>query len=152
MSKKYSFVFHGTKEMFEDKINQYFTENKENANTNNYMIDSRFGDYAFGIKRGGHSGGYWYEPKITEQNGNLIISGRIEYLTPYNDTKIKRFFGKIEDGCLMVFLFPLFLLVKVYQLIKKLVYKMRHKPLPKEETEEDRLFYLMENILGCTRM
>ena len=155
MSKKYCFVFHGTKEMFAEKINRFFndTNNNESLCDNDYSMDIRQSDYAFCIKRGGHSGSYWFDPNITEKNGNLVISGQIEYLSyPYDKSKVKKFYDKIEEFSLYVFLAPLILVVKAYQLIKRLVFRIRNKPIPKEETEEDRLFFLMEVFLECTRL
>lgn len=153
MSKKYCFSFPGAKELFAEKINHYLMNDKEAFRFQDYLIDISENNFCFGIARGGHSGGYWFVPQVTEQNGNLMISGRIEYSAyRYDETRTEKLLNKIDEFFLYVILSPLILIRKAYQLIKKLIYKIRHKPFSREETEEDRLFYLIETILGCTRI
>lgn len=139
--------------MFEERIKRYLIDDKESFRFQDYIIDVSGNGYRFGLVRGGHSGGYWFEPQVTEQDGNLVISGRIEYLTyPYDGLKEKKLPDKIEGFFLYVLLSPLILIVKAYRLMRGLIDKMRRRPIQREETAEDRLFYLMKMILGCARM
>ncbi len=45
---------------------------------------------------------------------------------------------------------PLVLLVWIYVSLERLVRKIINRPKPKEKTDEERLFDLMENYFGCT--
>ncbi len=50
----------------------------------------------------------------------------------------------------MVILLPLILILKLCLLIGTLIKKLRKQPIVKEETTEDRLYYLMESLLNCS--
>lgn len=152
MSSKFCFTFSGSREMFLERINRYLTSSKESLRFHDYIIEVSENSYRFGLKHGGHSGGYWYEPMISEENGNLIICGRIEYLSYfYDNTRIKRLLKKIDEWVFIILLFPIILIVKTCQLIGRFAHR-KEKPVLETETEVDRLYYLMEDILGCTRM
>ena len=154
MSKNYCFEFHGTREQFSETLYQYPTNDRKFFYFNDYIVEITGDRYSFGVQRGGHSGGYWFIPTITEIGDKLLFSGTIEYIdswTTTKDSKFRKIVDKIELGCLTVLLLPLILIVKLYQAIAKLIKKIRKQPIVKEETPEDRLYYLMETLLNCTR-
>lgn len=70
MSKEYTFEFIGKKEEFFNILNSY-PSNTSYSDDKFYYFDDFIvkvtGDEIhFGVARGGHSGGYWYVPSITE--------------------------------------------------------------------------------------
>lgn len=152
MSKNYCFEFLGTREQFLEPLYQYPNNDRKFFYFNDYIVEISGDMICFGVARGGHLGGYWFKPTITEIGNRLQFSGKIEYIGSYTkDSKFHKTVDKIEEGCLFVILLPLLLLVKLYLSIKNLIQKIRKKPIIKEETTEDRLFYLMETLLNCTR-
>ena len=149
--KEYCFEFPGTREMFLEKLQPYPSNTREFA-FYDYLIDISESDYRFGVARGGHSGGYWFEPTVTELDGKLIFSGKIRYIDGYSGENAPLYEDdKTTEFILFVLCFPLLVLVKAYVLIEMLYKKLRHQPIEVEESEEDKLYNLMENLLGCTR-
>ena len=84
MSKSYSFEFSGTKEMFLNQLNKYNNNNQRFFYFDDYIIELSDDDIRFGVARGGHSGGYWFVPTITELDGKTIFCGTIEYSDAYS--------------------------------------------------------------------
>lgn len=70
MEKEYTFEFYGTKQQLLNKISSNILDNNfSNPKTiyiGEYMIYVTSDKIEFGIKRVGHSGGYWYIPTIEE--------------------------------------------------------------------------------------
>ena len=153
MSKTYRFVFAGTREMFLEKVEQYYNNDQNFLSAHDYILDVSHENYRFGIGRGGHSGGYWYEPTIIEDNNQITFSGKIRYIDfSSKDKGIKKVFNIIGDVLLWILLFPLFIVFYAYKLIRFLIRKINHRPIPRDDSSEDNLFFLMENIFGCTRI
>ena len=152
MSKSYSFEFSGTKEMFLNQLNKYPNNNQKFFYFDNYIVELSNGDIRFGVARGGHSGGYWFVPTITELDGKTTFCGTIEYNDPYTSEKgIKKIVNKIEEVLLWIILIPIIIIVKVYLFFSWVVRKLFKITKPREESLEDRLYNLMENHLGCKR-
>ena len=152
MSKSYSFEFSGTKEMFLNQLNKYPNNDEKFFYFNDYIVELSNDDIRFGVSRGGHSGGYWFVPTITEIDGKTTFCGTIEYVDPYTSEKgIKKIVNKIEEVLLWIFLIPIIVVVKVYLFFSWLIRKIFKRSKPKEESLEDKLYNLMENHLGCKR-
>ena len=154
MSKKYTFEFPGTREDFLNSLKR-FAHNASYADGTFYYFDDYIvklvGDEIhFGIARGGHSGGYWFVPTITEFGDKMEFQGEIQYIGPDDNCgPFKKAIDKIGDFLLYILLLPIVLIVRVYLFIEWLVRKIINHPKPKEKTDEERLFDLMENYLGC---
>ena len=152
MSKSYSFDFLGTKEMFLNQLNKYPNNNQKFFYFDDYIVEISDNEVRFGVARGGHSGGYWFVPTITEHNGKTTFCGTIEYVDPYTNEKgIKKIVNKIEEVLLWIILIPIIVVVKVYLFFSWLIRKIFKRSKPKEESLEDKLYNLMENHLGCKR-
>ena len=152
MSKSYSFEFLGTKEMFLNQLNKYPNNDEKFFYFNDYIVELSNGDIRFGVARGGHSGGYWFVPTITEIDGKTTFCGTIEYNDPYTSEKgIKKIVNKIEEVLLWIILIPIIIIMKVYLFFSWVVRKLFKRTKPREESLEDRLYNLMENHLGCKR-
>ena len=152
MSKSYSFEFSGTKEMFLNQLNKYRNNDQRFFYFDDYIVELSNGDIRFGVARGGHSGGYWFVPIITEIDGKTTFCGSIEYIDPYTNEKgIKKIVNKIEEILLWIILIPIIIIVKVCLFFSWVVRKILKRTKPKEESLEDKLYNLMENHLNCTR-
>lgn len=154
MDKEYAFDFPGTKEDFINDLDPlrdppdsgsrwyYFDE---------YIVEVSGEEIRFGIARGGHSGGYWFVPAITELGDRTEFRGKIRYIGPAKTgSTAKKVLERIELFLLAVLILPFALMVRFYLLLERLVRKLCNRPKPKEMTEEEKLFDLMENYLGCT--
>ena len=133
MQKNYIFIFPGTKEEFTAVLNKY--RESEGFRKDGFLIETNGDEFRFGIERGGHTGGFWYIPTITEIDGKTVFSGKIGYS------------GKTTVG--EILFTPIALIIKLYFHILVLTEKRLGHPPQKEETTEDRLFTLMEDRLGC---
>ena len=152
MSKSYSFEFLGTKEMFMNQLNKYRNNDQRFFYFDDYIVELSNGDIRFGVARGGHSGGYWFVPTITEIDGKTTFCGSIGYIDPYTNEKgIKKIVNKIEEVLLWIILIPIIIIVKVCLFFSWVVRKILKRTKPKEESLEDKLYNLMENHLNCTR-
>ena len=152
MSKSYSFEFSGTKEMFLNQLNKYPNNDEKFFYFNDYIVELSNDDIRFGVARGGHYGGYWFVPTITELDGKTTFCGTIEHNDPYTSEKgIKKIVNKIEEVLLWIILIPIIIIVKVYLFFSWVVRKLFKRTKPREESLEDRLYNLMENHLGCKR-
>ena len=152
MSKSYSFDFLGTKEMFLNQLNKYPNNNQKFFYFDDYIVEISDNEVRFGVARGGHSGGYWFVPTITEFDGKTTFCGTIKYVDPYTNEKgIKKIINKIEEVLSWIFLIPIIAVIKVYLFFSWLIRKIFKRSKPKEESLEDKLYNLMENHLGCKR-
>ena len=152
MSKSYSFDFLGTKENFLSQLNKYPNNNQKFFYFDDYIVEISDNEVRFGVARGGHSGGYWFVPTITEHGGKTAFCGTIEYNDPYTSEKgIKKIVNKIEKILLWIILIPIIIIVKVCLFFSWVVRKILKRTKSKEESLEDRLYNLMENHLGCKR-
>lgn len=153
MSKSYLFEYPGTKEMFLSQLIKYPNNDKKFFCFDDYIVELSENEIRFGVARGGHSGGYWFIPTITELDGKTTFCGTIQYIDPYTSDKgIKKIINKLEEILLFIFLFPVFLIFKIYSFFSWVIRKILKKPDPKQESEEDKLYNLMENHLNCTRI
>ena len=152
MSKSYSFDFLGTKENFLSQLNKYPNNNQKFFYFDDYIVEISDNEVRFGVARGGHSGGYWFVPTITEHGGKTAFCGTIEYNDPYTSEKgIKKIVNKIEEILLWIILIPIIIIVTACLFFSWVVRKILKRTKPKEESLEDKLYNLMENHLNCTR-
>jgi hypothetical protein len=148
MAKKYVFRFKGTKEMFLNRFqwSNDISDDKERCKYINEYIIKLIGDKIhFGVDRGGHSGGYWYVPEITEFDDYIELRGKIKYESDETNALI-RFCDKLAEVILYILFLPIIGIIELYTLIRKLC----NKPVPKAQSTEDKLFDLMINHLNCT--
>ena len=152
MSKEYRFEFCGTKEDLISKINTvfacshalHFYCNKD------YIIEIVDGEIHFGVERGGHSGGYWYVPTVSEYDGKTELCGKIRYIGPEDDrSRIWKALDRIGVALWFIFLLPVFLVFWLYAVMESAIRKICK--LPKRKTTEDKLLDLMETHLGCVQ-
>ena len=164
MDKEYRFCYNGTKEMFinhcrygspDKKISDY---PKGNFQIKNYIISTIDNKLKFGIERSGHSGGNWYIPEIVEYDDRIELVGNIQYIGPKDNQDVRY---KLEDkaiDCLLYILVAPFVLifsciVKLVDCFKWLIGKISKKTKQiKPKTTEDKLYDLMINHLGCTKI
>lgn len=138
--------------MFLNQLNKYPHNGQNFFFFDDYIVELSGNEVHFGVARGGHSGGYWFVPTITELDGKTTFCGTIEYIGPFASEKgIRKFVSKIEGILLWIILIPVIIIVKVCLFFSWFVRKIRKKTKPKEESLEDRLYNLMENYLNCTR-
>ena len=134
------------------QLNKYPNNNQKFFYFDDYIVEISDNEVRFGVARGGHSGGYWFVPTITEFDGKTTFCGTIEYVDPYTNEKgIKKIVNKIEEVLLWIILIPIIVVVKVYLFFSWLIRKIFKRSKHKEESLEDKLYNLMENHLGCKR-
>ena len=155
MPKKYAFEFPGTKQDFFDTLNR-LSRNASYSNGSffhfdDFIIELVDDEIRFGVARGGHSGGYWFVPTITEQEDTIEFRGSIQYIGPYseNQSAFKKTIDGIGEFLLLILFLPIVLIIRGYMLIEWLARKIFNRPKPKAKTNEERLFDLMENYFGC---
>ena len=156
MAKEYVFEFKGEKEDFLKVLNSYPNNTAYCGDNfyyfNDYIVKITGGEIHFGVERGGHSGGYWYIPSITECDGRTIYCGVVKYIGPDdNRGKIKIAIDRIGDFLLFIFILPFVLVARLYVLFERILRIIFQRPKTKEKTTEEKLFDLMENHLGCFR-
>ena len=138
--------------MFLNQLNKYPNNNQKVFYFDDYIVEISDNEVRFGVARGGHSGGYWFVPTITEFDGKTTFCGTIKYVDPYTNEKgIKKIINKIEEVLSWIFLIPIIAVIKVYLFFSWLTRKIFKRSKPKEESLEDKLYNLMENYLGCKR-
>lgn len=151
MAKNYYFRFPGTEEDFLRLLCKYPNNHNSFYYFDDYIVRIENSEYKFGVSRGGHSGGYWYLPEISEKDGLLCFAGKIQYISPSSPEKgIKKVMNSIEEILLWIILLPLLLIIKCCFLIASLIKKW--KGAPKEVTTEDKLIDLMVNHLHCSEV
>ena len=159
MAKEYTFTYRGTKEDFFALL--AVALNKPSVSLNgvyyvdggNYIIEMRENGICFGVERGGHSGGYWYVPTITEGDGCIHFKGEIKYIGPSGkpNSKLKDAMEWIGAVLLGLLFLPVFLLFSICNLFVWFWKKISGVKTPKRKTTEQKLFDLMENHLHCVR-
>ena len=154
MSKEYMFEFAGTKEDFINILDRFSHNSSYSSGTFYYFDDfivTLIGDEIhFGVARGGHSGGYWFVPTITDFGNKMEFRGEIRYIGPNdNYSPFKKAINSIGDFLLLILILPIVLIIRGYMFIEWLVRKIFKRPKPRQKTNEERLFDLMENYLGC---
>lgn len=138
--------------MFLTVLNRFPDNNNGVYYFDDYIIKISENEICFGVARGGHSGGYWFVPTVTESDGKTIFYGQIQYIDSYSNEKgIRKIVNRIGNFLLFIFLLPIILIFRVYQFFSWIVRKIRKKPKPKIESTEDRLYRLMEIHLNCIR-
>jgi hypothetical protein len=138
--------------VFLNQLNKYPSNDQKFFYFDDYIVELSNGDIRFGVARGGHSGGYWFVPTITEIDGKTTFRGTIEHNAPYTSEKgIKKIVNKIEEILLCIILIPIIIIVTVCLFFSWVVRKILKRTKPKEESLEDKLYNLMENHLNCTR-
>ena len=155
MSKEYIFEFAGTKEDFINILNRFNHNTSYSSGTfyyfDDYIVKLIGDEIHFGVARGGHSGGYWFVPTITDLGEKMEFRGEIQYIGPGSEKRgvLKKAVDRIEEFLLLILLLPILLIVRGYIFLEWLVRKLCNRPKPKEKTNEERLFDLMENYFGC---
>lgn len=153
--KEYAFEFPGTRDEFLKGLDLFPGRLEYSGNAlylGEYIVEIDGDQIRFGVARGGHSGGYWFIPEITECDGRTELRGTIEYIGPgTHRSPMGRLWDRVEMCLLTVFFSPVILIVKLYTLIDRAVRRLTNRPKPKEKTEEDGLYDLMENHFGCIR-
>lgn len=155
MSQEYVFVFPGTKEDFMNSLNRFGHNASYSSGTfyyfDDYIVKLVGDEIHFGVARGGHSGGYWFVPTITDLGEKMEFRGEIQYIGP--SSKNRSASEKVIDGIrvflLLVLILPIALVIGIYMFMEWLIRKIFNRPKPKEKTNEERLFDLMENYFGC---
>ena len=151
MAKKYVFRFEGTKKMFLDQFNWsngYFDDKARYKYIDDYILKLINDEIHFGVERGGHSGGYWYVPTIIEFDDHIEFEGKIKYVSSNDDNIFIRICNKFWEGILFIILLPIIGVYKLYEFVRILL----KKPIDKGQSTEDKLFDLMINHLGCTKV
>lgn len=82
MSKEYMFEFAGTKEDFMNSLNRFSHDTSYSSGTfcyfDNYIVKLIGDEIHFGVARGGHSGGYWFVPTITDFGNKMEFRGEYD--------------------------------------------------------------------------
>ena len=155
MTKEHVFEFNGTKEEFLSGFNRFGHHAAYSDETIYYFEDymvKRIGDEIhFGVARGGHSGGYWYIPTITELDGKMEFRGTIQYIGPGSERQggVQKLIDGIELVLGAIVVLPIAALVLAYRFFDGLIRKLWGRPKPKEKSNEERLFDLMVKHFGC---
>lgn len=154
MSKEYMFEFTGTKDDFMNVLKQFSHNASYSSGTfyyfDDYIVKVIGDEIHFGVARGGHSGGYWFVPTITDLGSKLEFRGEIRYIGPNeNRGSFKKAIDSIGDFLLLILVLPIVLIIRGCLFIEWLVRRIINRPKPKEKTNEERLLDLMENYFGC---
>ena len=154
MSKEYMFEFPGTKEDFMNSLNRFSHSASYSGGKfyyfDDYIVKLIDEEIRFGVARGGHSGGYWFVPTITDLGETMEFRGKIQYVGPDDNRGLfKKAIDGIGEFLLLILILPIVLVIRGYMFIEWLVRKIFNRPKPKEKTNEERLFDLMENYFGC---
>ena len=155
MSKEYMFDFPGTREDFMNTLNRFSHNDSYSSGTfyyfDDYIVKLVGDEIHFGVARGGHSGGYWFVPTITDLGEKMEFRGEIRYigLSSENRGAFKKAIDGIGEFLLLILILPIALVIRIYMFMEWLIRKISNRPKPKEKTNEERLFDLMENYFGC---
>ena len=147
------FEFSGTKEDFLNTLDP-FNHNSYSSGTfyyfDDYIVKLIDDEIHFGVARGGHSGGYWFVPTITDLGDRIEFRGEIRYIGPKdNRNSIKKAIDAVGEFLFLVFILPIVLAFRLYVFVEWLIRKICNHPKSKEKTNEERLLDLMENHFGC---
>lgn len=155
MPKEYVFEYPGTKQDFLKGLDPFPGHCYYSGNylyLDEYIVAFVDESIHFGVARGGHSGGYWFIPVITEYDDHLELRGRIEYIGPgKKQAPLLEIIDNVGLFLLSILILPIILIFKLYCFIDWIIRKLINRPKPKEKTPEDGLFDLMENYIGCSR-
>ena len=154
MAKEYIFEFSGTKKDFLNSLNRFNHNVSYSSGTfyyfDDYIVKLVGDEIHFGVARGGHSGGYWFVPTIIDFGEKMEFRGEIRYIGPNNNcSSYKKAIDSVGEFLLCILILPIVLIIRGYMFIEWLVRKIINRPKPKEKTNEERLFDLMENHFGC---
>lgn len=110
----------------------------------------------FGVKRAGHSSGYWFKTNIIEKEDGLHILGEL-ILMDYNNKKIElsKKDKLIETLFMAIFILLTWWLIFIFWLIKSIRWlsnKIVGKKYEPNRTKEEELDRLMINRLGCKKV
>ena len=155
MSKTYAFEFLGTKADFLNSLNRFNHNTTYSGSTfyyfDDYIVKVVGDEIHFGVARGGHSGGYWFIPTITNLGDKIEFHGKIRYVgSDENQSALKKMIDHIGNALMFILFLPVILVIRLYMLVEWLVRKLCRCPKPKEKSEEARLIELMENYCNCT--
>lgn len=158
MSQEHVFEFSGSKETFLNNLDRLARKNTYSDGTyyyfDDYIVELIDDEIHFGVARAGHSGGYWFVPTITDLGNKIEFRGKIQYIGPEYDNNrslIKKAIDSVSEFLLFILMLPIVLIVWIYMFFEWLVRKIIRRPKPKEKTNEEKLFDLMENYLHCVR-
>jgi len=150
VKKTYTFEFPGTKEMFLNSLQDYPNNFNEFFYFDNYVIKLSDDEIQFGVARGGHSGGFWFIPEITEANGKTIFYGEIQYLGD-NGAGEMSIMDRIKLTLLVMILLPLIVVAVLFGYFRMAAGKLFNRRQWTLISNEDKLLDLMEYHLNCTR-
>lgn len=146
-SKIYSYEYTYKKEYLFNKLN----DRKgcyHNYCEGEYLISIKKDNvFWLGVERGGHTG-YWYIANVTDQNGKVIVSGRIIY-DPDEDGNEKP--KTIGDILLFILFSPCILLLNILTVIVDLFMRITRKK-QKHLSPADKLDKFMLDYLCCKKI
>lgn len=153
MSKEYIFEFPGTREDLLNSLNRFSHTASYSSDTfyyfDDYIVKLIGDEIHFGVARGGHSGGYWFIPTITDLGDRIEFRGTIQYIGPDDNRSVfKKTIDDIGVFLLFVLVLPIVLIIQIYLYMERLIRKIFNRP-KRKKTNEERLFDLMENYFGC---
>lgn len=156
MSQEYVSEFYGTKEDFLsclDRLSNNYYQSSKIYYINNYIVKFVDNEIHFGVERAGHSGGFWFIPRITELNDRMEFRGKIKYIGPScNQYTKEKVINKIVVFFVSILLLPFVLFIMLFTFIKGIMERLKKQHKPKLKTTEDRLFDLMENYMGMRQV
>ena len=123
MSKEYVFEFPGTKEDFINILNRFNHNASYSSGTfyyfDDYIVELVGDEMHFGVTRGGHSGGYWFVPTITDLGNKMEFRGEIKYIGP-NDNRgsFKKAIDSVGEFLLLILILPIVLIIRGYMFIE----------------------------------
>ena len=142
MSKEYVFEFPGTKEDFMNSLNRFSHNASYFSGTfyyfDDYIVKLVGDEIHFGVARGGHSGGYWFVPTITDLGSKMEFRGKIRYVGPNNNRgSFKKAIDSVGEFLLLILILPIVLIIRGYMFMEWLVRKIFNRPKPKKLTKSD---------------
>lgn len=153
MQQEYVFVFPGTKGDFLNSLDRFPCTSYSDGMLyyfDDYMVKRTGNEIHFGVARGGHSGGYWFVPEITDLGDKMEFRGKIRYIGPNeNRSAFKKAIDSMGEFLLLILILPIVFVIRLSMFVEWLIRKIIKHPKPKEKTNEERLFDLMENYLDC---
>ena len=115
MEQEYKFIFPGTREDLLNKLKPFPNNYEEYYYFDGYIVDLRDNEIRFGVARGGHSGGYWFNPTVTEIGGRMEFRGTIRRVgLEDNRSPKQKLVGRMEKIILMVLFWPVLLPIMLY--------------------------------------
>lgn len=152
LSRKYSFVFPGTKEMFFAQLQHDPQDDAETFHFGENLVKIAGNQCNFSVQPCGYAGAYWFQATVAETENQLWFHGKIAYRHSSHNRWYHKVADCLEAVCLMMFFLPVILIFKIYTWIRLLILKIQKQPIEKEKNAKDQLFDLMEKRLHCTRI